>query len=157
MAGRTPKPRALRVLHGNPGKRPLPKKINTPTSKTVPPAPRSLSNDAKKEWKRIAKLLHGAGLLTKIDMSALEAYCTVYARWKDAERNIDKFGMVVKNAKGWPVLSPYLKIANVCIDQMRHSLAEFGMTPSARCRVKAEPAKEKSSMRDKLNLHKKSK
>ena len=118
--GRKPKPRALRLLNGNAGKRPLPPDIQPPRTDDVPEPPRGMPAQARKEWRRIAPLLYEIGLLTKIDLVALEAYCRVYARWLEAEKNIKKYGMVIKSEKG-PVLSPYLRIADTCLDQLRKS------------------------------------
>jgi len=52
-AGRKRKPTVLKVLEGNPGKRPLNK--NGPKPKPVAPkTPKHLNSVAKKEWKRVA-------------------------------------------------------------------------------------------------------
>ena len=81
--------------------------------------------------------LSSVGLVTKLDRTALAAYCQVYARWVEAEEQIKTHGVLVKGSKGYPVVSPYLEVANKAIQQMRLLLAEFGMTPSARTRVSA--------------------
>ena len=67
--GRKPKPTAVKVLEGNPGKRSL----NTNEPKPVKKAPRCpgwLEDEAKKEWKRMAKQMEQLGILTEIDMAA---------------------------------------------------------------------------------------
>ena len=60
MRGRKPKPTALKVLEGNPGKRPLNKKEPQPEKK-APAARHGWSRKAKKEWKRMAKTLEAMG------------------------------------------------------------------------------------------------
>ena len=82
--GRKPKPTSLKILEGNPGKRPLPKNEIQPKKK-APRCPSWLEEDAKKEWKRMGKVLEGLGLLTDMDMMAFAGYCQAYARWKEAE------------------------------------------------------------------------
>ena len=85
--GRKPKPTAVKVLEGNPGKRSL----NTNEPKPVKKAPRCpawLEDEAKKEWKRMAKQMEQLGILTEIDMAAFAGYCQAYARWKEAEEFI---------------------------------------------------------------------
>lgn len=85
--GRKPKPTAVKVLEGNPGKRSL----NTGEPKPEKKAPRCpawLEDEAKKEWKRMAKQLEHLGILTEIDMAAFAGYCQAYARWKEAEEFI---------------------------------------------------------------------
>ena len=56
VRGRKPKPTALKVLEGNPGHRPLNKKEPMPKGK-LPRCPEWLEDDAKKEWKRLGKVL----------------------------------------------------------------------------------------------------
>jgi P27 family predicted phage terminase small subunit len=67
----------------------------------VPPAgaPKcssDLSKDAKREWKRIVPDLMDMGVLSRIDTAALAAYCECCSRWRDAERNIAKYGSVIQ-------------------------------------------------------------
>lgn len=70
VRGRKPKPTALKVLEGNPGHRPLNKK--EPMLKgRLPRCPDWLEDDAKKEWKRLGKVLAEMGMLTNLDMMAL--------------------------------------------------------------------------------------
>jgi len=54
--GRKPKPTALKVLEGNPGKRPL--NLNEPKpEKKASKCPSWLEPEAKKEWRRMSKTL----------------------------------------------------------------------------------------------------
>ena len=134
MRGRKPKPTRIKMLSRNTGKRPLPKDELKPPPE-VPRPPSILQGLARKEWRRIAPLLYDAGLLTKIDATMLAAYCQVYARWCEAELEIRRTGTVIKSSKGQPMVSPFLKVANVSLQQMTRMLAEFGMSPSSRSRV----------------------
>jgi P27 family predicted phage terminase small subunit len=139
MKGRKPTPTTLRILRGNPGKRPLPR--DEPKLKPeLPEPPEILQSVALAEWHRMAPLLHGAGLLTAIDGSALAAYCQSYATWVEAHEKIRERGTVVVSSKGQPMLSPYLKVANIAMQQWTRMLVEFGMTPSSRSRVKVPEA-----------------
>lgn len=79
------------------------------------------------------------GLMTEIDGPALSAYCVAWARWREAERKLQEFGIVVTTPNGFFAQSPYLGIANRALEQMMKVLIEFGMTPSSRTRVKAAP------------------
>jgi P27 family predicted phage terminase small subunit len=78
---------------------------------------------------------YDAGLLTKIDSSALVAYCQTYARWCEAEEEIRRTGTVIKSTKGQPMVIPFLKVANIAWQQWTRMLTEFGMSPSSRSRV----------------------
>ena len=79
MAGRKPKPTAMKKLEGNPGKRKLNTKESVP-AKGMPACPDWLMPEAKKEWERLAKLMNQMGVLTEVDMAAFAAYCQSYAR-----------------------------------------------------------------------------
>ena len=77
IRGRKPKPTNLKVLEGNPGKRPLPTNEVKPQKK-APRCPQWLEEDAKREWKRMGKILEQMGLLTEMDMTAFAGYCQAY-------------------------------------------------------------------------------
>ena len=139
--GRKPKPRALKIVQGIPGHRPLPEdelEIGVPDALPEPPA--HLNVEACREWVRTGMLLLKSGLLTELDMGALAVYCVAYSRWADAEERIRDHGPIVEApGTGYPSQSPYVQIANKAMEQMMKIHAEFGMTPSSRTRVK--PAK----------------
>ena len=139
MAGRKPKPTALKELAGNPGKRPLNEREPKPRA-AVPTAPRHLTGEARKEWRRMGRELLALGVLTTVDRAALAAYCVAYARWADAEAQVTKLGTVVKTANGNLIQNPYLAVANRAMDQMMKAASEFGMTPSSRSRVQVQQA-----------------
>jgi P27 family predicted phage terminase small subunit len=147
MAGRRPKPTHLRLLQGNPGKRPF--NPNEPKPKAeMPSIPEHLSETAAKEWVRVSEQLLRLGLLTAVDRAAFAAYCTVYARWADAEEALKKTGPVVRSPSGYPMISPYLIVANRALDQMRQYLIEFGLTPASRSRISVGMAEQHDSVED---------
>lgn len=139
MRGRKPKPTALKLLEGNPGKRKLNPREAKPKA-VAPTRPAHVQGVARREWCRIVRELKALGLVTKIDRAALAAYCVAYGRWVEAEDQIREHGMVIVGSKGSLVRSPYLMIANKAMEQMRQLLIEFGMTPSSRSRVTITPA-----------------
>ena len=67
--GRKPTPTAIKMLEGNPGKRALNNNEPKPAKK-APRCPSWLEDEAKKEWKRMGKILEQMGLLTDMDMAA---------------------------------------------------------------------------------------
>lgn len=136
MKGRKPAPTQLKIVKGNPGKRPLSKEEPKLEAVKLKP-PRDLSDVAKKHWRLIAKHLHAAKITTQLDQVALHLYCDAYAKWVEANDQITKYGMVVKAPSGFPIQSPYLAISNKAFEQMKALLVEFGMTPSSRSRVKS--------------------
>lgn len=134
MAGRKPLPTALKLIKGNPGKRPLNKFEPSPVRK-IPACPKHLTSIARIEWRRIVKELDRLGLMTCMDRSALAAYCQAYGRWVEAEEKVSERGFVVKTVSGNIIQNPYLAIANKSMDHMYKFLTEFGMTPSSRSRI----------------------
>ncbi len=129
--GRKPKPTALKRLEGNPGKRPL------NTMEPIPPTialrcPKHLLPEARKEWKRLAPILMGMGLLTAADAVPFEGYCTAYARWLEAQAEITRHGSIYKDNDGRIRPNPYIAIANQQMREIKSFAAEFGLTPSNR-------------------------
>jgi len=104
--------------------------------------PDDMSAGAIKQWDKVSKQLKEARIITNIDVDALSMYCEAYATWIDANKAIQKHGVVVKNKSGFPVQSPYFLVANKAFDQMRAMLTEFGMTPSSRTRVSSLKSKD---------------
>lgn len=98
MAGRKPKPTAVKKLEGNPGKRKLNSKEPVP-AKGIPACPDWLMPEAKKEWERLAELMNQMGVLTEVDMAAFAAYCQSYARWKEAQEHITSGGSTFETAQ----------------------------------------------------------
>ncbi|HZK10459.1 MAG TPA: phage terminase small subunit P27 family [Clostridia bacterium] len=133
--GRKPKPTALKVLEGNPGKRPLNNKEPQPEKK-APRCPSWLEPEAKKEWKRMAKTLEAIGVLTQIDKAAFAGYCQAYARWKEAEEFLSKHGTIFKTPSGYIQQVPQVSIAQTYLKVMKDFCSEFGLTPSARTRIR---------------------
>ncbi|WP_436643985.1 phage terminase small subunit P27 family [Microbaculum sp. FT89] len=138
MRGRKPKPTKLKVLTGNPGKRPLNHHEPRPEP-AVPDCPPELSDAAKHEWDRLVGELSKLNLLTHLDRAALAAYCNAYAMWVEAIEAIQKYGAMVKSPSGFPIQSPYVAIANRQAELMLRISAEFGFTPASRGRIAAPP------------------
>ncbi|MCB2136637.1 MAG: phage terminase small subunit P27 family [Rhodobacteraceae bacterium] len=134
MRGRKPKPTALKLIDGNPGKRPIRGQEPRPPA-TLPTCPAHLLPTAKTEWKRLARVLNGIGLLTQIDRTVLAAYCQAYGRWVEAERKLADTPPLLKTPAGYVQASPWITIANRQIELMTRLMAELGLTPSARSRL----------------------
>jgi len=135
-AGRRPTPTKLKVLTGNPGRRPLNHAEPRPEP-ALPACLAELSDAAKQEWKRVGKDLQRLGLLSSIDRAGLAAYCEAWAQWLEAISAVQHSGAVVKAPSGYPILNPHLAVANQAYGRMKAMLIEFGMTPAARSRITA--------------------
>ena len=137
--GRKPTPTALKVLEGNPGKRPLNTAEPQPLKK-APSCPKWLEPEAKKEWRRLAKQMEQLGILTEVDMAAFAGYCQAYARWKEAEEFITQHGTIVRTPSGYWQQVPQVSIAQTYLKVMNRFAEQFGLTPASRSRIIADAA-----------------
>ena len=134
MRGRKPTPTRLKVILGNPGKRPINGSEPKPPG-SRPSCPSHLSATAKAEWKRLARTLNDMGVLTQVDRAALAAYCQAYGRWVEAERQLAETPTLLRTPAGYVQQSPWLTIANKQLELMARYMAELGLTPSSRSRL----------------------
>ncbi|SEN72572.1 phage terminase, small subunit, putative, P27 family [Loktanella fryxellensis] len=136
MRGRKPKPTAIRRLEGNPGKRgwnaaePVPRE-------GCPECPDHLSDEARREWNRVADAMHAMGVLTIIDRAALAAYCQAYGRWVEAEQKLQETPLLIRTPSGYVQQSPWMSVSNKQLELMGRYMTELGMTPASRSRVRA--------------------
>lgn len=138
MRGRKPKPTRLKVLEGNPGRRPLNTQEPTPAPLALAPPPEIQQNPrALDEWHRIVPLLLSARMVTDVDRNALVAACHQWALYMEATEKLATTGMLVKAPSGYPLQNPYLGIASKALHHCQRLWVELGCTPSARSRVTA--------------------
>jgi P27 family predicted phage terminase small subunit len=144
MRGRKPKPTALKIAEGNPGRRPLNK--NEP----VPPegeliAPPWLEGEALRIFNEdVVPLVLQMGVGTVADIQALARYAHHLNEWRKAAQWLEKHGSkfpvrakepphTVIGFQQYPEVAIYRQISKLLLAME----AEFGMTPSARTRVQA--------------------
>ena len=141
--GRNPKPTALKVLNGNPGKRPLNDKEPQP-ARSLPKSPYGMEYHAKKMWDDITPKLHRLGILTEIDHQMLELMCVHYGLARQAMTEIKKNGIISVGDRGNIIRNPALAVLNTNSQVFRRYATEFGLTPSSRAKLKvAEPDEDK--------------
>jgi P27 family predicted phage terminase small subunit len=122
MPGPPPTPARLKLLRGNPGKRPIRPELQPEQPPTPPEPPDFLTGYAVGEWRRIAPELHRLGLLTVLDLT-LAAYCTAYARWRTTEE-------LLAGMDPDPRPKVLIRIATQAARDMARCGREFGMSPS---------------------------
>jgi P27 family predicted phage terminase small subunit len=138
-AGRKPKPTALKLIQGT--YRPDRANANEPKPKPgIPLCPKFLQGEARETYRKVAKKLARIGLLTEIDEMALAMLCQSWAEYLEASEKLRETGMLVKSPNGFPMMNPYLVIANAAVKKVRALLVEFGMSPSSRSRISAAGA-----------------
>ena len=129
-SGRRPKPTRLRVLEGNPSRRP----VNTREPKPpagMPDKPDDLGAIASAEWDRLGPPLVAMGTLTQVDGEAFTALTTQFARARQIRRSINRSARPL--VKGRP--NPLWGMERETVKVWRSLLAEFGLTPSSRSKI----------------------
>ena len=144
MARRGPKikPAVLKLLEGNPGKRPIPKHEPSPPSE-MPTPPAVLDEYALEKWYEVAPGLVALGILAKIDADLLAAYCSSYSRWRHAEEEIQLLtksggtiaGLVLKTISGNWIQQPLIGIANKAKGDFVRFGDYLGLGETARARL----------------------
>lgn len=154
LRGPAAKPLKIKQMQGNPGKRPL--NLDEPKPRMVrPDMPNGLSPAAQMEWERIVPELEYMGVLGFVDSSALAGYCQSFARWLQAEAEVELKGLTIKGSHGGIVANPAITIAREALRDMKVFIVEFGMTPASRTRIKVGPRRELDPMEEFLKGPKK--
>ena len=132
---RKPQPTQLKIIKGNPGRRPLNKREPCPKV-VLPEAPDWLDERAKQCWNYLAPMLARLRVLTEADLLAFEALCKTYSRWRQAEAMIEKSPtLLMKRKDGEVVLVPHVRVAQNYFLLLNKSLTDFGLNPSARSKI----------------------
>lgn len=132
--GPKPTPTALKVLRGNPGRRPLNGDEPEPAV-YLPDPPSDLKGYALEEWQARGPQLERLGLITESDIPAFESYCRAWGRYRNAEDTLAEEGEVFNTPSGYRQQNPYRGIANKALEQCRRFWEEFAMMPASRSRV----------------------
>lgn len=134
--GRKPKPSSLKVIQGNAGKRKLnDSEPQAEALQQIPEAPAWLTELGIEAWDHLASWLVGSKILTVTDLHNLEAFCSAYSRWRDAEEHYAKEGPVVEGATGGPVKNPAATVINESLKQMAMFGSALGLDPASRVRL----------------------
>jgi P27 family predicted phage terminase small subunit len=134
--GRPPKPTALKVITGNPGKRKLNKREPKPDPR-MPAAPEHLDVRARREWNRLSKELHSIGVLTIVDRDVLADYCQLRSEYLEALDDIREHGRYQISQNGIEIDRPAFATVKKLPMQLNRLAGELGITPSSRSRVHA--------------------
>lgn len=140
MAGRPPKPSALKLVEGNKGKRALNKQEPDPEYLNDLSAPEWLPDDAKKVWDDIVPHLRNARMLSTVDVPMLAMGCCAISEYRQAAKLADK-RLLVKGANdtGFPTINPALVVKSMAFKQAMAVFMQFGMSPAARTRIAIQP------------------
>lgn len=154
MGARGPAPKStnMRILEGNPSRRPLNDDEPKPEGKVT--RPRYLTAAAKREWDRLAPVLEGCGILTAADVTLFAAFCDAVAHHQAVSKELDaEIGK--RTDAGEPAYSDRAIKALITSQRNYAELmaklgTKFGVSPSDRAGLKVSKPKEKSKWADKI-------
>jgi P27 family predicted phage terminase small subunit len=139
MRGRKPKPTVLKLLNGNPGKRPLNDHEPKPGHLTEDIPPELDKTDAKEEWQRTIVPAIRRGQITAADRVFAIAHCDLWATWRSQLADASRHAHVVAvGPNQHPMPNPARGMANKTFLLLAKVDAELGLTPSSRSRVRVE-------------------
>lgn len=148
IRGRKPKPEQLKILAGERADRVNPAAPRP--AKCRPARPDHLDEWGLEAWDRLIPQLEQLGTLAEADGDALALYCATYSRWRLARAEIEAHGITVETGQGGLKANPACTVVAQCERAMASMLAEFGLTPSSRARVKSDE-KARDDLADFLN------
>ena len=136
MPGPPPEHPRLRLLKGNPGKRPARSPPEPASADECPAPPKHLDGYAREAWLELAPELHKLNLLTILDIGPFAVYCCAYAHWRQAAEALQRSGeLTIKTAKGHTRVNPLVRIASQAMADMQRIGAQFGLSPNGRLRL----------------------
>lgn len=153
--GFAPKPTALRLLQGNPGRRKVSENEIKPQKLPCLIAPQELTTQAQQIWNRLIPELDRIGLVSVVDVEKLKRYCDMLVQWAKVRDFINASGFVYPikrrlqsgvDKDGIPIFSdvtvcvqqwPQVTIYRTFSAELSRMETAFGMDPSARARIAA--------------------
>ena len=154
MRGRKPTPTALKLIRGNPGKRPLNRAEPQP-GPLKRSCPRELAEkDARAEWRRTIVPAIDRGQVTAADRVMAIAHCELWATWRsqlaDAARHAH---IIAVGPSQYPTPNPARVMSHKTFALLKAVDAELGFTPTSRSRVHVTAAEAPRTADDRFFGH----
>jgi P27 family predicted phage terminase small subunit len=132
--GRTPKPTALKLLHGA-----KPSRINhdePPVPSGLPECPEAVSAEVREVWDYALESLIVMGVATPADRDALLCFCEAVVSHRKASALMAKSPLLIQGHRGVMVRNPAITVQRDSAAAIRAFASEFGFTPSARSEIR---------------------
>lgn len=131
IRGRKPKPAELKLMTGNPGRRPIAESVGEFTGALLMPSwiedkPKPYQAAFIAEWNRITRQLEAWAIVGEVNQGLIEGVSALYAQAIQA----------TTNGEGTE--------ARQSFDAYRKALNEFGLTPASKGRVNSNGKPQKS-------------
>lgn len=143
-SGRTNKPAALHILHGDPSKLGA-NELKRRDDVQYPPmedltAPAYFSEFEKECWRELAERFKATRVLSTMDGWALELLVETYAEWREHKRTLDLEGytqiqVTPTTGASKEVAHPVTALKQKAHAQCVQLLLQFGWTPAARTKT----------------------
>jgi P27 family predicted phage terminase small subunit len=113
-----------------------------PDSALYFPPPAELANRpiAKEYWEVHLPLLVKNRMITEVDMAQFALLCLAFEDLIEAEQDLRTNGKTIRTENGYLVQSPYVSMRAQRWKEYVELCREFGLTPSARTRIKIQIA-----------------
>lgn len=132
-SGPSPKPTALRLLHGDRKDR-INQREPVPSAEPMTP-PENVTPEVRAVWDFTARHLVIMGTASASDRDALHAYCEAVVAHAKASAVLAQTSILVKGIHGGMVRNPALQIQRDAARTLLRFAQEFGLTPSARSTI----------------------
>lgn len=155
--GPAAKPSILHLVNGNPSK----KKLVSPEKKPflevkLPPAPKELQGEARKEWRRMGSELVKVGMMTALDKPAFVLYCLAWerlvllqrelnGRLQQSENIVDALSWS-SDKTGYEQKSVLVQLLEGAQKDVYSYMQQFGLSPSSRARLESVMEKHQAQM-----------
>jgi P27 family predicted phage terminase small subunit len=120
-------------------------RLRTGSDKVKPPS--WLTREAKREFRRLAKMLLDVELVTNLDVDLLAMFANTLVCYREMDAEIREQGLMAtytnKAGAENTIPNPLLSHRKQLGDQLRMLAAEFGFTPSARAKLALPKPEEK--------------
>jgi P27 family predicted phage terminase small subunit len=133
-AGRRRKPAILHVLQGTLETRHKGCEFEPVAKGALGDPPEDFTADEIREWNFIRENAP-AQMLATLDRRLLVTWCQTCVAYDQANIQLKKHGMLIKNRHGIPVKSPLLNIINDQLKHIRILAEQLGFSPSGRARL----------------------
>ena len=149
--GPAPKPTNMRILEGNPSRRPL--NNDEPQPENGAHKPGYLSDEASTIWDEVAPVIEAVGLLTKADADMFAAWCDATANYRLATVEIQRYRV---SREGQDAVFAEKEIKALISSQRNFADlmvkfgTRFGLSSSDRSGLKVEKPKERSKWEGKI-------
>lgn len=149
MSGPPKTPTHLRLVRGNPSKRPINDKEPKP-AKGVPSTPKHFSKQEKYWFKRMAEELNHIGVITTLDGMALELMIGAYVEWRHHRDVIAEVGESYQTTTSTGDIiiraHPQVAMRDRAFNNIHKMMSEFGITPASRSKVSSDKPAEEDPM-----------